>query len=604
MSSKSKSKEAAMPHLGFYPAMANTEGWVSYGMSLYRAKYSDTADSPEPRTFLDLSETIASTVNTDTAYPRYRVLATTASPDCLCSEEFIKMLETQQKDGHPRRVNFDQIWAIRDHATSEIFICSPDVFVKMDGDTTTSARNKQIHIFRVYPTWMAMEIVALLRRGFLGSKDAPPSKNRGVPSKDTILTQMKKIIESKGGPDVAHHERRKMPNGTFETTRTHNVPNFSIQVAKNVFMPVCPTSYLHQDCPDLENPDPKKKLKGPTVPSGSRKEEDSDSEGSKPAKRQRTATKSRAKAKVASDDEEQEHEDDQEREDDDEEEEERVEVTHSRAKRGRELASVGALISDDTDVDEPAEDTDDPADRLGKALRELSDVVPDNREVSPVEIHRQMALRFKKQLPKISSDALNLLKDHLKVDDYDNSDLVEEEAENELSKLRRKTGVPKDMMLPVHAWPVLLHCMQDEDASIHSFVTNASAALSRAGTDWGKQVLRPTSCNQIPKDWSGLTKAYILGAGAAISQYETLAFSVISERVENIAAEAQAVIGEFEAARTELGVQSAKLREAEAEIEAARAREASLLAKIAELEAAKKLPPLPPPKKMPRENAF
>ncbi len=600
MSSKSKSsKEVAIPHLGFYPAMANTEGWVSYGMSLYRAKCNDTEASPEQRTFLDLSETIASTVNQDTAYPRYRVLATTADPECLSAENFIAMLETQQKDGHPRRVNFDQIWAIRDHLTSEIFICSPDVFVKMDGDTTTSARNKRIHIFRVYPTWMAMEIVALLRRGFLGSKDAPPSKNRGVPSKDTILTQMKKIIESKGGPEVTHHERRKMPNGTFETTRTHKVPNFSVQVAKNVYMPVCPTSFLHQDCPDLENPDPKKKLKGPTVSSGSRKEDDSDSEGSKPAKRQRTATSSRTKAKVASDDDEQDHE-----EEEDEDEEEQVEVTHSRAKRGRELASVGALINDDTDVDEPNEEANDPADRLGKALRELSDVVPDNREVSPVEIHRQMALRFKKQLPRISSDALDLLKKHLKVDDYDNSDLVEEEAENELSKLRRKTGVPKDMMLPVHAWPVLLHCMQDEDASIHSFVTNAPTALSRAGTDWGKQVLRPTSCNQIPKDWSGLTKAYILGAGAAISQYETLAFSVISERVENIAAEAQAVIGEFEAARSELGAQSAKLREAEAEIEAARAREATLLARIAELEAVKKLPPLPPPKKMPRDNDF
>lgn len=610
MSSKSKiEKEPDVePYLGFYPHAASTPGWVSYGFSLFRAKHINTSeDDPNTPAFIDLSETISSGTDSDTEYPRYRVVATTANPAYLQRDEFLKMLKTQQQEGHPRRVNYEQIWAIRDHSTSEIFICSPDVFVKLDGDKTTSARGKQIHIFRVFPTWMAMEIVALLHRAFLGSKDAPPTKSRSVPSTVTILSQMKNTVKSGGGAPVVYNERRKKADGTFETARSHTVPDFSLQVSKNVFLPICPTSFLYDNCPDTVNPDPKKKLKGPTVASSgdSKKGDDSESEEVKSTKRQRTTNKARVTARGSSDDEEDDGEAASSVHDD-------SYASHSRAKRGRELSSVGSLVDDGTDTDASSsvpdeEDSEDITVRFGRALRQLTDVIPDGREVTMAEVHRLMASRLKKKLPSISADALSALRKHLKVSTYDNSDLVEDDPDDELSELRRKTGVPEDLMLPVYTWPVLLHCAQDEDADIHDFIANAATSISRANSDWGKEVLRPTSCNQVSQDWNGLMKAYLLGSGAALTQYESILFSVMNERVESVAAEACATISAYKEVKDELEIQSAKLSEVEAELFSARAREEQLLAKIAELEQAKKLPPLPPvppPKKAPRKNDF
>lgn len=610
-SNKMTAKEAPPVFLGYYANQANTPGWISSAFSIYKAKCAGEMETPpEVRTVLDLTETVEGKQVKNAAFPRYRVLATTADPECLCREEFEKMLDAQKKKGHPRRVNFKQVWAIRDQKTSEIFICSPDVFVKLEGDKTTSARDKATHIMRVFPTWMAMEIIAQLHRAFLGSDDAPPTKKGTVPTAVTIMTQLKNIVKNDGGPKTKVTEKRKKTDGTVED-HVSMLPDYSIQIGKNAFFPVCPSSFLHPGCTDATNPDPKKKLKGPASEnsSESKKNKDSDGEEATQTKRKRAPKKPRAVTPESSEGEDEEEEECEAASSVQDDEEE---ATYERAKRGRELSSIGALVDDgdagtEEDEGEEAPDDDDEniTKRLGRALRQLTDVVPDGREVTSAEVHRLLGSRLKKALPRISDEALTTLRKHLKVSEYDNSDLIADDPTNELAEMRRKTGAPADLMLPVHIWPVLLHCSQEQDADVHDFIANAPTMLSRASTDWGKEVLRPTSCNQIPAKWGGLLKAYILGAGMAVSQYETLLFSMMHERVEAVAAEACNTITAYEAIKEQLVERGAKLSDAESELARMRAREQELLAKIDDLEKeAKKLPPLPPMPKKPMANDF
>ena len=588
------SKRVIVPHLALHNESACTPGWISQGFATYKAKNADAlAEAPDTPTFLDLSRTFRDEASGKT-FPLYRLVATTAPAEMWKDKTaFLEMLNHQKEKGHPKLIPYNQIWAIRDHSTGAIYICTPDVFTTLGDTTSKSAKNKEIHIFRVFPTWMAMEILAKMRREIL--KGGSGAKLQTSPE---IIAELTARAKAPTGEIIDYIEEKRKDGKVIETIK-HRVVNFSMRVGEHVYMPICPTSLLHDIVPDLVNPTPKKSKAGKAKTSD-------ESETSKaPAAKRARAASSRPASSSAVDDDEIISEEVSEKKD------EKI----SRAKRGRELSAVGDIIDDgevDTETDEQHEDESVPEDdtslALRRAVRALMDVVPTEETTTFVELHRAVAVQMADVLPQICADAERTLCDRLKVPSYDNSDLVVIEEDNELSELRRSainrivTGDVSKRRVPAWMWPLLLHCTQDQDPDIYSFIDKSATAISGASSDWGKETMRPMTCDEVPNEWSGLLKGKMLEQAIVLTQYERAVMNSLRGYVDTMANAAMNFIVSHDEMKARHAEIEGKLETANAEIERLSA-ELTAAKAAAEKPKLPALPPPPPPKKV-RSNAF
>lgn len=584
-------KRTVVPHLALHNDSACTGGWVSQGFATYKAKNADNlSNAPEAPTFLDLSRTFRDEA-TGKTFPLYRLVATTAPAELWKDKTaFIEMLNHQKEKGHPKLIPYNQIWAIRDHATSAIYICAPDVFTTLGDTSSKSAKNKEIHIFRVFPTWMAMEVLAKLRREILkGGSDAK------LKTSPEIITELTARAKAPTGNMIDYIEQKRQDGKIVESIK-HTIINYSMRVGEGVYMPICPTSLLHDIVPDQFNPTPKKTK-------ASKAKVADESEGTKaPAAKRSRAASSRPVAPSAVDDDEVISEEPHEK---------KVEEVQ-RAKRGRELSSVGEIIDDteiDTDSDEPQEeDSSNDALPLRRAVRAMMDIIPTEEGTSFVELHRAVALQMADVLPKVCADANRTLCDRLKVSKYDNSDLVVVEPENELAELRKAaidrivTSENDKLRVPAWMWPLLMHCTQDQEPAIYGFIDKSAAAISGASSEWGKQTMRQMAWDEVPADWSGLLKGKMLEQAIVLTEYEKAVMSTLRGHVDTMANAAMNFIVAHDELKEQLVQTESKLETANAEIN-------RLTKELAAAKAAAEKPKLPalppaPPQKTVRKNDF
>lgn len=585
-------KRVVVPHLALHNDSACTAGWISQAFAIYKAKNADKmSEAPEQLTFLDLSRTFRDEA-TGKTFPLYRLVATTAPAEMWKDKvAFTEMLNHQKEKGHTKLIPYEQIWAIRDHATGAVYICTPDVFTTLGDSSSKSAKNKEIHIFRVFPTWQAMEILAKLRREILKGGSGPRLK-----TSPEIIAELTARAKAETGETIEYTEQRRQDGKVVETTK-HTVINYAIRVGESNYMPICPTSLLHDVVPDLVNPTPKKSKSSKSKPS------DENESTKAPSSKRARSTSSRASSSSAVDDDEIVQEPK-------EEEVKKLE----RAKRGRELSSVGAVVDDsavDTDPDEPQESLDGQSDdalHLRRAVRSLMDIVPTDDGTSFVELHRAVTLQMASSMPKVCADAERALCERLKVSKYDNSDLVVVEPENELAELRKaaidKIANPGEdkIRVPAWMWPLLMHCTQDQNPDIYAFIEKSAAAISGASTEWGKQTMRPMAWDEVPEDWSGLLKGKMLEQAIVLTEYERAVMATLRHQVEHMATEAMNFIVAHGEVKDKLAQTETKLETATSEIE-------RLTAELAAAKAAAEKPklpalPVPPPKKVARDNAF
>lgn len=572
-------------NLTFHPKIMSTRGWIAQAFSLYRAKHGDKMDtSPKIPLSIDLRDTITDSASGEPK-ARFRVVATTAPPECQTTEGFVGALTKQKLSGNTRKQPLDQLWAIRDNVTLDVWICSPDVFVNLSDQKSAPAKNRQINVFQVFGTEEAIKQIAGARRNYL------VSLNKQGGGKDPKLKHIMQEMVS-----LAKRADKEAPTTPWKPTASSEpveLRDYSIQVGPNTFMPVCSTAYLHKVQADVETPFDEELLNPPSN-----------------KRRARTSDKAASSRPVADDDE-------------DDEEEPRVtkrprkksssddEKVFSRAKRGCELSCDGATIDpeDDGEETEPESDErrgdadDDCFGAFEQCLKDLARLIPNDVATEPPsELHRAISAELEAAAAGISEDACKAVCEQLDLDEYDNDDIVTHAPNNSMCTLRAKTGVDKKLKLPAWYWPLALHFKQFSDPDVRAYITSAPQKLAAASKPWAVQTTRPMSRDQIPAtaEWSGLLNAKTCEQVTMLGFFERFTFATLRKHISAIEQNAQAVSAKCRDLLETTETQAARIEDLKRDLMESDAREQELQAKVLELEAkvaTNKLPPLPAPTK-------
>lgn len=594
-------------YLFFTEDMTSTPQWIARAFSLYRATHEKNFDKmPTIPSTIDLCD-VMSVDRTGATKPRYRVVAATSPPETWNKKSFVETLMAQKNKGKGalRKQPLDQIYLIRDNTTSDLFLCTPAVFLQEHDSKTTSAKSKPTNIMRVFSTEEGMRLVAMARREYLISLQTANSDQKvKKPELKTIIQSMIAIAKrpDKDSPTVDFVQKE---NGE---ERISKLRDYSIQVGKNIWMPVCGSAFLHKTQPDVSTPFDEEEALRPPAPKrrsqpraeskAARSDDDEDDEDMG-----RVQKRSRKKTAAPSEDDE-EDEDDMGGSATKRQRKQKPAKEEKKAKRGNELASIGALVDDDsdgehTDVEQEvvAEPSDDCLAALGRSIKQLGKLIPaDAQAGAPVELHRAIMAELHDNIESISEEARSALCAHLGVTDYDNSEHVRESPDNNLSVLRKKTGVPKDIMLPAWSWPLLLFFNQHTDADINAYIKAAPGAIARASRDWAVQTTRPLTSEQMPKDWAPLFNAKLCEQMVMLGHFEQHLVSVMRKQVAETASSARDVVLKCRELQETVATQSTRITDLQRDLAEADAREQELVAKLAEAEAraaTKKLPPLP-----------